>query len=420
MATTTSIFRLNFESYPELRTELRTKAVSKIFDQMSVTQRDGDGTDSCKLTRATWVKDTLAEWDEVDADYVPEEHAALVQMTDSERARKIVAFEKRATAGAAKLAAKAELKLTKAAEKIATKVAKKLAKSEANVAKKLANAEAKAQAKATKAEAKARAKATKAEAKAHAKATKATEKEELKAARAVVKAEANAIHAIKAAKKQANMTHTTVSHGTDDSMDGGDSSESELEPESEVDELVFEMNYLAVVDDESTVVPIPTTAATTATGGVPSMSKSEKKEARIAERVEKLIARTELKEARDAQKEVVRRAKSDAKLAKASAKQRRVKPTDANNTEDDIDVYDCTRRAAAGVCVSNIGAPARRQIASRYLSARACLDVTTQSVSVDDFIASNDGIEFWTDIMIADWNVTGAKFVPAPYHTYLD
>ena len=99
MATTTSIFRLNFESYPELRTELRTKAVSRVFDQMSVTDRDG--TDSCKLTRATWIKDTLAEWDEVDADYVPEEHAALVQMTDAQRARKIVAFEKRATAGAA-------------------------------------------------------------------------------------------------------------------------------------------------------------------------------------------------------------------------------------------------------------------------------------------------------------------------------
>ena len=150
------------------------------------------------------------------------------------------------------------------------------------------------------------------------------------------------------------------------------------------------------------------------------MSKSEQKDARIAERAKKLIARTELKEARDAQREVVRQAKSDAKLAKASAKQRPAKPTDVNQLDDDIDVYECARRAAAGVCVSDIGAPARRQIASRYLSARACVDVTTQSVSVDDFIASNDGIEFWTDIMIADWNVTGAKFVPAPYHTYLE
>ena len=402
MATTTSIFRLNFESYPELRTELRTKAVSKIFDQMNVTQRDG--TDSCKLTRATWVKDTLAEWDEVDADYVPEEHAAFVQMTDAQRARKIVAFEKRATAGEAKLAAKA---------------AKKLAKAEAMAAKKLAKAEAMAAKKLAKAEDKAAKKLAKSEAKAHAKATKAAEKEELKAARAVVRAEAKAVHAIKASEKQANMTQTTVSNGIGDSMDGGDSSESELElePESEVDELVFEMNYLAVVDNESTVAPVVPTTDT----AVPSMSKSEKKEARIAERAEKLIARTELKEARDAQKEVVRRAKSDAKLAKASAKQRHVKPADANhNMEDDIDVYDCARRAAAGVCVGDIGAPARRQIASRYLSARACDDVNAQSVSVDDFIASNDGIEFWTDIMIADWNVTGAKFVPAPYHTYLD
>jgi hypothetical protein len=394
MATTTSIFRLNFESYPELRTELRAKAASKVFDQMSVAQRDGDGTDSCKLTRETWVKDTLAEWDEVDADYVPEEHAEFVQMTDAQRARKIVAFEKRATAGAAKLAAKA---------------AKKLAKTEAMAAKKLAKTEAKAAKKLAKAEAK---------------ATKAAEKEELKAARAVVKAEAKAIYAIKAAEKQANMTQTTVSHGIGDSMDGGDSSESELElelePESEVDELVFEMNYLAVTDvDESTVVPVvPTTTTDTA---VPSMSKSEKKDARIAERAEKLIARTELKEARDAQKEVVRRAKSDAKLAKASAKQRQVKPTDANNNaEDDIDVYNCARRAAAGVCVSDIGAPSRRQLASRYLSARACVDVTARSVNVDDFMAANDGVEIWTDMMIADWNVTGAKFVPAPYHTYLD
>ena len=80
----------------------------------------------------------------------------------------------------------------------------------------------------------------------------------------------------------------------------------------------------------------------------------------------------------------------------------------------------CARRAAAGVCVSDIGAPSRRQLASRYLSARACVDVTARSVSVDDFIAANDGVEFWTDMMIADWNVTGAKFVPAPYHTYLD
>ena len=285
--------------------------------------------------------------------------------------------------------------------------AKKLAKTEAMAAKKLAKTEAKAAKKLAKAEAK---------------ATKAAEKEELKAARAVVKAEAKAIYAIKAAEKQANMTQTTVSHGIGDSMDGGDSSESELElePESEVDELVFEMNYLAVTDvDESTVVPVvPTTTTDTA---VPSMSKSEKKDARIAERAEKLIARTELKEARDAQKEVVRRAKSDAKLAKASAKQRQVKPTDANNNaEDDIDVYNCARRAAAGVCVSDIGAPSRRQLASRYLSARACVDVTARSVNVDDFMAANDGVEIWTDMMIADWNVTGAKFVPAPYHTYLD
>ena len=382
MATTTSIFRLNFESYPELRTELRTKAVSKIFDQMNVTQRDG--TDSCKLTRATWVKDTLAEWDEVDADYVPEEHAALVQMTDSERARKIVAFEKRVAAGAAK-----------AAEKMAALAAKQLAKTEAKAAKQLAKTEAKA--------------------------AKDAEKEELKAARAMVKAEAKAIKAIKAIKeseKHANITQTTVIHGIGESMDGDDSSESEsepeLEPESEVDEIVFEMNYLSVVDDESTVVPAPTATS------VPIMSKSEQKDARIAERAKKLIARTELKEARDAQREVVRQAKSDAKLAKASAKQRPAKPTDVNQLDDDIDVYECARRAAAGVCVSDIGAPARRQIASRYLSARACVDVTTQSVSVDDFIASNDGIEFWTDIMIADWNVTGAKFVPAPYHTYLE
>ena len=285
--------------------------------------------------------------------------------------------------------------------------AKKLAKTEAMAAKKLAKTEAKAAKKLAKAEAK---------------ATKAAEKEELKAARAVVKAEAKAIYAIKAAEKQANMTQTTVSHGIGDSMDGGDSSESELElePESEVDELVFEMNYLAVTDvDESTVVPVvPTTTTDTA---VPSMSKSEKKDARIAERAEKLIARTELKEARDAQKEVVRRAKSDAKLAKASAKQRQVKPADANNNaEDDIDVYNCARRAAAGVCVSDIGAPSRRQLASRYLSARACVDVTARSVNVDDFMAANDGVEIWTDMMIADWNVTGAKFVPAPYHTYLD
>ena len=382
MATTTSIFRLNFESYPELRTELRTKAVSRVFDQMSVTDRDG--TDSCKLTRATWIKDTLAEWDEVDADYVPEEHAALVQMTDSERARKIVAFEKRVAAGAAK-----------AAEKMAALAAKQLAKTEAKAAKQLAKTEAKA--------------------------AKDAEKEELKAARAMVKAEAKAIKAIKAIKeseKHANITQTTVIHGIGESMDGDDSSESEsepeLEPESEVDEIVFEMNYLSVVDDESTVVPAPTATS------VPIMSKSEQKDARIAERAKKLIARTELKEARDAQREVVRQAKSDAKLAKASAKQRPAKPTDVNQLDDDIDVYECARRAAAGVCVSDIGAPARRQIASRYLSARACVDVTTQSVSVDDFIASNDGIEFWTDIMIADWNVTGAKFVPAPYHTYLE
>ena len=249
MATTTSIFRLNFESYPELRTELRAKAASKVFDQMSVAQRDGDGTDSCKLTRETWVKDTLAEWDEVDADYVPEEHAEFVQMTDAQRARKIVAFEKRATAGAAKLAAKAAKKLAKT-EAMA---AKKLAKTEAMAAKKLAKTEAMAAKKLAKTEAKAAKKLAKAEAK----ATKAAEKEELKAARAVVKAEAKAIYAIKAAEKQANMTQTTVSHGIGDSMDGGDSSESELElePESEVDELVFEMNYLAVTDvDESTVV----------------------------------------------------------------------------------------------------------------------------------------------------------------------
>ena len=404
MATTTSIFRLNFESYPELRTELRTKAVSRVFDQMSVTDRDG--TDSCKLTRATWIKDTLAEWDEVDADYVPEEHAALVQMTDSERARKIVAFEKRVAAGAAK-----------AAEKMAALAAKQLAKTEAKAAKQLAKTEANA----AKQLAKTEAKAAKQLAKTEAKAAKDAEKEELKAARAMVKAEAKAIKAIKAIKeseKHANITQTTVIHGIGESMDGDDSSESEsepeLEPESEVDEIVFEMNYLSVVDDESTVVPAPTATS------VPIMSKSEQKDARIAERAKKLIARTELKEARDAQREVVRQAKSDAKLAKASAKQRPAKPTDVNQLDDDIDVYECARRAAAGVCVSDIGAPARRQIASRYLSARACVDVTTQSVSVDDFIASNDGIEFWTDIMIADWNVTGAKFVPAPYHTYLE
>ena len=305
-------------------------------------------------------------------------------MTDSERARKIVAFEKRVAAGAAK-----------AAEKMAALAAKQLAKTEAKAAKQLAKTEAKA--------------------------AKDAEKEELKAARAMVKAEAKAIKAIKAIKeseKHANITQTTVIHGIGESMDGDDSSESEsepeLEPESEVDEIVFEMNYLSVVDDESTVVPAPTATS------VPIMSKSEQKDARIAERAKKLIARTELKEARDAQREVVRQAKSDAKLAKASAKQRPAKPTDVNQLDDDIDVYECARRAAAGVCVSDIGAPARRQIASRYLSARACVDVTTQSVSVDDFIASNDGIEFWTDIMIADWNVTGAKFVPAPYHTYLE
>ena len=53
--TTTTIFRMNFENYPELRNELRLKVAKKIFDKMSDNEKEGK-------KKSEWAKEQIEIW----------------------------------------------------------------------------------------------------------------------------------------------------------------------------------------------------------------------------------------------------------------------------------------------------------------------------------------------------------------------
>lgn len=147
---TTTIFRMNFEAYPELRKDIRLKVAKKIFDKMSDEEKEG-------LKKSEWAKAKVDEWDTVEEDYIPEDYAELVRMTDKKKDKTIeiyqnmlskkarVAEEKEAAKQAKEAAkqAKEAAKEAKKAEKEAKKAEKEAAKEAAKEAKKAEKEQAK-------------------------------------------------------------------------------------------------------------------------------------------------------------------------------------------------------------------------------------------------------------------------------------
>jgi type IV secretory pathway VirB10-like protein len=148
---TTTIFRMNFEAYPELRNDIRLKVAKKIFDKMSDEEKEG-------LKKSEWAKAKVDEWDTVEEDYIPEDYAELVRMTDKKKDKTIEIYqnmlskkarvaEEKEAAKQAKEAEKEAAKQAKVAEKEAAKQAKKAEKEAAKEAAKEAKKAEKEQAK---------------------------------------------------------------------------------------------------------------------------------------------------------------------------------------------------------------------------------------------------------------------------------
>jgi len=148
---TTTIFRMNFEAYPELRKDIRLKVAKKIFDKMSDEEKEG-------LKKSDWAKAKVDEWDAVEEDYIPEDYAELVRMTDKKKDKTIEIYqnmlskkarvaEEKEAAKQAKEAEKEAAKQAKVAEKEAAKQAKKAEKEAAKEAAKEAKKAEKEQAK---------------------------------------------------------------------------------------------------------------------------------------------------------------------------------------------------------------------------------------------------------------------------------
>jgi hypothetical protein len=153
---------MNFEAYPELRKDIRLKVAKKVFDKMSDDEKEG-------LKKVEWVKAKVDEWDSIEEDYIPEDYAELVQMTDKKKDKTIEAYQHMI----AKKARIAEEKEAKKAEKEAEKEAKKEAKKADKEAEKEAK---KAEKEAKKAEKKAEKEAEKEAKKAEKKAEKESKK----------------------------------------------------------------------------------------------------------------------------------------------------------------------------------------------------------------------------------------------------
>ena len=136
---TTTIFRMNFEAYPELRMDIRLKVAKKIFDKMTVEEKEG-------LKKSEWAKAKVDEWDTIEDDYIPEDYAELVRMTDKKKDKTIEIYQnmlsKKARVAEEKEAAK-QAKQAKEAEKEAEKKAEKEAAREAKKAEKEAAKESK-------------------------------------------------------------------------------------------------------------------------------------------------------------------------------------------------------------------------------------------------------------------------------------
>ena len=136
---TTTIFRMNFEAYPELRMDIRLKVAKKIFDKMTVEEKEG-------LKKSEWAKAKVDEWDTVEEDYIPEDYAELVRMTDKKKDKTIEIYQNMLSKKARVAEEKEAAKQAKEAEKEAKK-AEKEAEKEAKKAEKEAEKEAAKEAK---------------------------------------------------------------------------------------------------------------------------------------------------------------------------------------------------------------------------------------------------------------------------------
>lgn len=85
---TTSIFRIKFENYPELRNELRLKVAKKVFDKMNEQKKIGG-------KKIEWAKKQLDIWNSVEDDYIPEEYAEYIRMTDKKCEEIIEKYKKK-------------------------------------------------------------------------------------------------------------------------------------------------------------------------------------------------------------------------------------------------------------------------------------------------------------------------------------
>jgi len=144
---TTTIFRMNFEAYPELRRDIRLKVAKKIFDKMSDEEKEG-------LKKSEWAKAKVDEWDTVEEDYIPEDYAELVRMTDKKKDKTIEIYQNMLSKKARVAEEKEAAKQAKEAEKEAEKEAKKAEKEAAKEAKKAEKEAAKEAKKAEKEQAK--------------------------------------------------------------------------------------------------------------------------------------------------------------------------------------------------------------------------------------------------------------------------
>lgn len=90
---TTTIFRMNFEDYPELRKDLRLKVAKKVFDKICDKEKKGK-------TKVEWAIEQVEIWDSVESDYIPEEYAEYIFMTDNKRKKIIEAYNKKNRKGA--------------------------------------------------------------------------------------------------------------------------------------------------------------------------------------------------------------------------------------------------------------------------------------------------------------------------------
>ena len=140
---TTTIFRMNFEAYPELRRDIRLKVAKKIFDKMSDEEKEG-------LKKSEWAKAKVDEWDTVELDYIPEDYAELVRMTDKKKDKTIEIYQNMLSKKARIAEEKEAAKQAKEAEKEAKKEAKKAEKEAAKEAKKAEKEAAKEAAKEAK------------------------------------------------------------------------------------------------------------------------------------------------------------------------------------------------------------------------------------------------------------------------------